>query len=83
MDQRRGHKHYLFKKVGGKWIKEGDIKTTYFHGKVNVRRRTNISMLQLGEDNTWIEDPLTIHEVAVNFYMNLPLEIQKKKTLSF
>lgn len=58
-------------KAGDKWIKKGDNNTAYFHAKVKAINIFLTTRIQLGEDDKWTEDPLSIHEATISFYHSL------------
>jgi hypothetical protein len=56
-----------------KWLKEGDVNSSYFHACVKGRKRTNsIAALKKGEG--WLVNPTYIKEEVCNYFVNHFLE---------
>jgi hypothetical protein len=57
----------LFQRSRSKWLCEGDANSKFFHGCVKARAKRNaISAIKVGI--MWINSPIQIQEVVVNFF---------------
>jgi hypothetical protein len=58
-----------FQKSKAKWLKEGDVNSSYFHACVKGRKRTN-SIMALKKGDSWLENPNCIKEEICNYFVN-------------
>ncbi|KAL5166056.1 hypothetical protein HKD37_18G051090 [Glycine soja] len=56
-----------------KWLKEGDINSTYFHRLINHRRRKN-AIPGIFMDGVWIHEPCRVKNAAVLYFKDRFLE---------
>lgn len=63
-----------------RWLKEGDTNTSYFHGSLSVRRRSN-RLVALKVDDLWVEEVSQIKADVKKFFSNIYLEESWKRPL--
>jgi len=52
----------LYQKSRSKWLKQGDMNTTFFHALINRRNRVN-AINRIWKDNSWVDDPRQVKSV--------------------
>lgn len=60
-----------FQKSRGRWLKEGDRNTRYYHTKTLIRRRQNKITMIKNDNDEWVEDVEVIGGLFQEFYGNL------------
>jgi hypothetical protein len=58
-----------FQKSKSKWLKEGDVNSSYFHACVKGRKRTN-NIVALKKGDGWLEIPMCIKEEICEYFVS-------------
>lgn len=61
------HESLLCQKSRVKWLQEGDANTSFFHGVINWKRRSN-SLKGLSLNGQWVEDPYVVKKEVKKFF---------------
>jgi len=59
----------IFQQSRTRWLREGDVKSSFFHASIKMRRRRN-SILALRVGNRWVESVQEIRAKVAEFFKN-------------